>query len=1201
MNKKLLNLVTAVIFTFSLISTGLSPVKAQSETTEWKLVGQIGGSTQAVAVLGRTAYAGTGLKMNILSFADPEKPALLGSTEPFSDFVTDIAVFGSRAFVADGQGGVSAVDVSDTSSPSILGTWTSAGFAEAVAIKGSLAAVADGALGFRLVDFSDPTTPKEIGAAFPLNYAFDVALAGNYAYIAAGDSGLLVADISDPTHPQEAGTLDTDGYAYGVAIHGSTVYIADGWAGIETVDISTPEKPALIGNTPANGWSISVAVGNDFLYSGNAGMGVQAFDISTPQTPKPTATYNDGGSSRQVAASGSQFFAADTMKGVRMLDASNPDELIQMGIFSDLPYARRATLDGDYLYVAAGTDGAMYVINVADPTHPYQVSKFQADGNASDVAINVKTAILTTFMDSTNYMVAIDISNPADLKLTSTVPLGSVTPIDAAPREAVTRDNTIFVVDEFGLRIFDISDPANIHQYGQIQTDSSGNTSVGIVLHGNYAYLAASSGGVRIVDISDLQNPKEVGNFDQSVGSLAVNNDLLYIGEYGSGVKIASINSDGKTLSQSGTMTSIGQVEDVAFSEGTLFANEGKAGIQVIDASTPSKMVQTQLLSTPGYAWSSEVSGNVMYESDGNGGILIFAKGDVSIPAAASDTLKTSTTASLPPNLNVPHWPEAAQQVHSDKVCTVTSTDFSGAGTLFECISNTPAGGTITFDPQVFLPKNPATIVYQGEMPQLTNGSVTIDGSNAGVILDGNHQAAWGLVLGSSYNVIMGLQFTNFNGGGIQIGFPSSYNTIGGDHTLGDGPTGQGNAFYGNFDGIQIGYCHDNVVKGNFVGTLAGGTQAGPYTEQGIVIGNYSTNNYIGGKTEGEKNIISGNNRGVDLMFNTSMFNTIAGNYIGTDITGTKAIPNYDFGVILEVGTRFNTVGGTSIEERNIISGNSEFGLTISDDDTTENTAIGNYIGVDVSGTKALPNKVGMTVYTAQYNRVGGNLPGEGNLISGNQGNGLAIYGMGSINAIVLGNTLGLDANGKSLPNGNGIYTYGGSHSFIGGLNEGSGNIIDGGGFGLGFEFSATSYNWAAGNTIASQNGILINNGASHIFILKNDLMNSSTGISLNSGDFNTLRGNLGSLSLGENGHQNLSAPVLDEAAASTISGTTIPMGIVDFYAKDSQSMTYLGSSASDENGNFTFTINLSAGSIVATVTDLYGNTSGYSNPIPIK
>ena len=262
---------------------------------------------------------------------------------------------------------------------------------------------------------------------------------------------------------------------------------------------------------------------------------------------------------------------------------------------------------------------------------------------------------------------------------------------------------------------------------------------------------------------------------------------------------------------------------------------------------------------------------------------------------------------------------------------------------------------------------------------------------------------------------------------------------------------------------------------------------------------------------------------------------------------------------------------------------------------------IGNYIGLDVTGTKALPNKTGITIYSAQYNRIGGNLPGESNLISGNREKALAIYGMGPLNAIVLGNIIGLDVNGKSLPNGNGIYTYGGTHSFIGGLSDGGGNKINGGDFGISFEFPAANFNWIAGNAIQSQNGILINNGAFHIFAVKNDTASSMTGILVNAGDFNSLRGNLGSLSLGQNANQNLAVPVLKTATTSVVSGTTASHNIIDLFVKDSLGMVYLGAVTADASGNFTFSGSINGTQVIATATDIQGNTSGFSDPLTVK
>ena len=74
--------------------------------------------------------------------------------------------------------------------------------------------------------------------------------------------------------------------------------------------------------------------------------------------------------------------------------------------------------------------------------------------------------------------------------------------------------------------------------------------------------------------------------------------------------------------------------------------------------------------------------------------------------------------------------------------------------------------------------------------------------------------------------------------------------------------------------------------------------------------------------------------------------NLVAGNLIGTDITGLAALPaplNEGYGVIIDGGSTGNTIGGTTAAARNVISGNA--GVVISDSTTAGNLVLGNLIG----------------------------------------------------------------------------------------------------------------------------------------------------------------------------------------------------------------------------------------------------------------
>src|SRR5205814_2290612 len=109
---------------------------------------------------------------------------------------------------------------------------------------------------------------------------------------------------------------------------------------------------------------------------------------------------------------------------------------------------------------------------------------------------------------------------------------------------------------------------------------------------------------------------------------------------------------------------------------------------------------------------------------------------------------------------------------------------------------------------------------------------------------------------------------------------------------------------------------NNNTVQGNLIGTNAAGTAAIGNGEGGVYI-TRSSNNVVGGATVPYRNVISGNlNAGVDITDESTggstNGNSIIGNYIGTDITGTYAIANLSGGGVFVSGST-GSVSGTRI------------------------------------------------------------------------------------------------------------------------------------------------------------------------------------------------------------------------------------------------------------------------------------------------
>jgi len=216
----------------------------------------------------------------------------------------------------------------------------------------------------------------------------------------------------------------------------------------------------------------------------------------------------------------------------------------------------------------------------------------------------------------------------------------------------------------------------------------------------------------------------------------------------------------------------------------------------------------------------------------------------------------------------------------------------------------------------------------------------------------------------------------------------------------------------------------NNIIAGNKIGTNAAGDAMLGNSLHGIFLGNGSSNNTIGGPTDNDRNVISGNGQfpvadfatqggvGVYIFGANTSGNVVQRNYIGTNAAGTDALTNSVIGVLISQSFG-NTVQG------NLISGNRFVGLEIAGGTASGNLVQGNLIGTNAGGTRAIPNGLdGITINNAPNNSIGGTTAGAGNLISGNGSVGIQLFGTLTQRNVIEGNALGLDSAGRpTLPN----------------------------------------------------------------------------------------------------------------------------------------------------------------------------------------
>jgi Calx-beta domain-containing protein len=208
-----------------------------------------------------------------------------------------------------------------------------------------------------------------------------------------------------------------------------------------------------------------------------------------------------------------------------------------------------------------------------------------------------------------------------------------------------------------------------------------------------------------------------------------------------------------------------------------------------------------------------------------------------------------------------------------------------------------------------------------------------------------------------------------------------------------------------------------NHIEGNYIGTDATGNLTTNSNGNLITI-NDSPNNTIGGTTPEMRNVISGSGfHGISIFGVHATGNVIQGNFIGTNAAGNSRLGNFS-GIFL--GSSNNFVGGAVPEARNVISANNYAGIVMQVNGTGGNVIQGNFIGTDATGTVNLGNtNYGVAIFDSSNNTIGGSIPGAGNVISGN-GWGVSIASSSGtpIGNIVQGNYIGVAADGTS-PLGN--------------------------------------------------------------------------------------------------------------------------------------------------------------------------------------
>jgi hypothetical protein len=350
---------------------------------------------------------------------------------------------------------------------------------------------------------------------------------------------------------------------------------------------------------------------------------------------------------------------------------------------------------------------------------------------------------------------------------------------------------------------------------------------------------------------------------------------------------------------------------------------------------------------------------------------------------------------------------------------TVINTNDSGAGSFRWAIQTANLSSSVDTIAFAIPGAGPHTIAPNTALPAITD-RVLIDGfTQTGAVPNSN-------AMHSGINAVLQIEL---NGASASTGVSNGALDI-----LDNGTVVRGLAITRwNIPGIRLAGSGDHAVEGCYIGTNITGTAGLPNTI-GIVV--ESIANIIGGPDAKDRNLISGN--AGEGIYITGDSTVVYGNFIGTDAAGTAALPNRNAGIHVDLAD-YAEIGGSILPARNLIScniaGTGGDGDGIWVNGGVGNDVIGNYIGVDVSGTFDYGNAGnGVYIRDSSGGWIGGSSAPYRNVISGNDLNGVRLHG--TTNGFhVSGNYIGVDASGL-VDIGNtlsGVVTDGTQNNMIGG------------------------------------------------------------------------------------------------------------------------------------------------------------------------
>lgn len=836
-----------------------------------------------------------------------------------------------------------------------------------------------------------PAAPQPASVLELPGRALSVAVVGDTAYVAAGPGGLRVVDLTDASRPREQGTALALHHVRDVAVRSGVAYVAAADEGLVAIDVSDPDAPREIGDLFTGGFAYGLEILGSTAYVADGWGGLRVIDLVDPRRPRLVGTLRTHGWAMDVAVRGGLAYVAAGAQGLLVVDVADPASPATVGgIPLSGQLAARVIVDGDLAYVADPFEG-LQLVDVRSPAKPGPVATWQPLLGAEGIAVADGYAYVA---GSRSGLVVVDASDPVRPRYVDALPSAAevvlAQAVDGNVMFASGEGPTLFWADAIQGRLV-------------AEAPFAWHAPMSAAVRGSLVVFADEE-GVVVVDGSDPA-PCRLAFYQTNffpdapvfayTRAIALAGSIVYVSVDWEGIHVLDISEPRapRLLAKVPSSDPESAPSGLVVIGDRLYAQDRSTllAFDVSDPARPTLAATLELGGEPGPIWprSLTAGGGYLFVTLGGAEVVAIDVSDPDRPRIAGQLVV----------------PGRALSVASDGARLYVGSD--EAGLLIAEWTAGPGSGSSPPRPRSAADWDGMVAPLIWSRPDLPPLDAATASPPAGCVVTSTEEQGPGSLVDCLGRVGQG-QAVVFDPDRFSPQRPATIRVSQELH-LDWGATIDGGGGVILDGGGEVGVAFSLCCAGDLTARTIRGLRLRGFAFAAVHI--ESDGNLI------EGNVMSGNYLDIDMGYASG--NRIVGNHLGVDATGTRVVRAANSGpTVLFI----STAASMNWIEGNVMGGD----LTMADWNSRDNTIVGNRVGVGPDG-RTLPCRCILS--PGAYSRIGGSLPGEGNLIAG------GVHGGWGEN-VLLGNAI----DGQSY-----VLWLRGQRNTVGGRAAGSANRIGGG------------------------------------------------------------------------------------------------------------------------------------------------------------